>query len=86
MDPHQDNVRAIKCYQKTGFCIIKSLPEHELYEGAMRDCYLGFTCNAIYLPISNGLTVVFQYDFYHISAIFFIRVIRGRQPGHAESD
>ena len=40
MDPHQDNVRAIKCYQKTGFRIIKSLPEHELHEGAMRDCYL----------------------------------------------
>ena len=40
MDPHQDNIRAIKCYQKTGFRIIKSLPEHELHEGAMRDCYL----------------------------------------------
>ena len=40
MDPHQDNVRAIKCYQKAGFRIIKSLPEHELHEGIMRDCYL----------------------------------------------
>ena len=40
MDPHQDNIRAIKCYQKAGFRIIKSLPEHELHEGKMRDCYL----------------------------------------------
>lgn len=40
LDPHQDNVRAIKCYQKAGFRIIKSLPEHELHEGKMRDCYL----------------------------------------------
>ena len=40
LDPHQDNARAIKCYQKTGFRIIKSLPEHELHEGKMRDCYL----------------------------------------------
>lgn len=40
MDPHQDNARAIKCYQKVGFRIIKSLPEHELHEGRMRDCYL----------------------------------------------
>ena len=40
MDPHQDNARAIKCYQKAGFHIIKSLPEHELHEGKMRDCYL----------------------------------------------
>ncbi len=40
MDPHQTNTRAIKCYQKTGFRIIKPLPEHELHEGKMRDCYL----------------------------------------------
>lgn len=40
MDPHQDNIRAIKCYQKVGFRIIKSLPEHELHEGRMKDCYL----------------------------------------------
>lgn len=40
MDPHQDNVRAIRCYQKVGFHIIESLPEHELHEGKMKDCYL----------------------------------------------
>lgn len=40
LDPHQDNARAIRCYQKAGFRIIKSLPEHELHEGKMRDCYL----------------------------------------------
>lgn len=40
MDPHQDNIRAVKCYQKAGFRILKSLPEHELHEGKMRDCYL----------------------------------------------
>ena len=32
--------RALKCYQKAGFRIIKILPEHELHEGKMRDCYL----------------------------------------------
>lgn len=40
LDPHQDNARAIRCYQKAGFRIIKNLPEHELHEGKMRDCYL----------------------------------------------
>ena len=40
MDPHQDNIRAIRCYQKAGFRILRSLPEHELHEGKMRDCYL----------------------------------------------
>lgn len=40
LDPHQDNGRAIKCYQNVGFRIIKNLPEHELHEGRVRDCYL----------------------------------------------
>ncbi len=40
LDPHQNNPRAIKSYQKAGFRIIEDLPEHELYEGKKEDCYL----------------------------------------------
>lgn len=40
LDPHQDNSRAIKMYQKAGFRIIEDLPEHELHEGKKEDCYL----------------------------------------------
>ena len=40
LDPHQDNLRAIKMYQKAGFRIIEDLPEHELHEGKKEDCYL----------------------------------------------
>lgn len=39
-DPHVNNPRAIKSYQKAGFRIIKDLPKHELHEGIMEDCYL----------------------------------------------
>jgi len=40
LDPHQNNPRAIRMYEKVGFKIIKELPEHELREGVMEDCYL----------------------------------------------
>ena len=40
LDPHKDNQRAIKCYEKSGFKIIKELPEHEIFEGTQMDCYL----------------------------------------------
>jgi len=40
LDPHQDNPRAIRMYQKSGFRIIEDLPEHELHEGKKEDCYL----------------------------------------------
>jgi aminoglycoside 2''-phosphotransferase len=40
LDPHQDNPRAIRMYQKAGFRIIEDLPEHELHEGKKEDCYL----------------------------------------------
>lgn len=40
LDPHQDNLRAIKMYQKAGFRIIEDLLEHELHEGKKEDCYL----------------------------------------------
>ena len=40
LDPHQDNSRAIRMYQKAGFRIIEDLPEHELHEGKKQDCYL----------------------------------------------
>ena len=40
LDPHKDNIRAIKCYEKAGFKIIKELPKHEMYEGIKVDCYL----------------------------------------------
>ncbi len=40
LDPHQDNKRAIRMYQKVGFRIIDDLPEHELHEGKKVDCFL----------------------------------------------
>lgn len=40
LDPHQDNKRAIRMYQKAGFRIIEDLPEHELHEGKKEECYL----------------------------------------------
>ena len=40
LDPHKNNPRAIRAYEKAGFKIIKSLPEHELHEGKMEDCWL----------------------------------------------
>ena len=40
LDPHKDNLRAIRMYQKAGFRIIEDLPEHELHEGKKEDCYL----------------------------------------------
>ncbi len=40
LDPHKNNHRAIRAYEKAGFRIIKSLPEHELFEGKKEDCWL----------------------------------------------
>ena len=40
LDPHKNNHRAIRAYEKAGFKVIKILPEHELFEGEMKDCYL----------------------------------------------
>lgn len=40
LDPHKDNARAIRAYQKAGFSVIGELPEHELFEGKYVDCYL----------------------------------------------
>ena len=40
LDPHIDNIRAIKSYEKCGFEIIKDLSNHEHFEGRDVDCYL----------------------------------------------
>ena len=40
LDPHKNNLRAIRMYKKAGFRIIEDLPEHELHEGKKEDCYL----------------------------------------------
>lgn len=40
MDPQSSNERAISCYEKCGFRKVRLLPEHELHEGQMRDCWL----------------------------------------------
>lgn len=40
LDPHTNNQRAIRCYQKVGFKVLKLLPKHELHDGEMVDCYL----------------------------------------------
>lgn len=40
LDPHKNNPRAIRAYQKVGFKIIGELPEHEQFEGQKVDCWL----------------------------------------------
>ena len=40
LDPRVSNARAVRCYQKAGFEVIATLPEHELHEGTCEDCYL----------------------------------------------
>ncbi len=40
LDPHKNNHRAIRAYEKAGFRIVKSLPEHEMFEGKKEDCWL----------------------------------------------
>ena len=40
LDPHADNPRAIRCYEKVGFKKIKFLPKHELHDGELVDCFL----------------------------------------------
>ena len=40
LDPHKNNHRAIRAYEKAGFKTIGSLPEHELFEGKREDCWL----------------------------------------------
>lgn len=40
LDPHDNNPRALRCYEACGFRRIKFLPAHELHEGVMEDCYL----------------------------------------------
>ncbi len=40
LDPHDNNPRALRCYEACGFCKIKLLPAHELHEGVMEDCWL----------------------------------------------
>ncbi len=40
LDPHKDNSRSIRTYQKCGFQIIGELPRHELFEGKKVDCWL----------------------------------------------
>ncbi len=40
LDPHVDNLRAIRAYEKCGFRKLKRLPEHEWHEGRRVDCWL----------------------------------------------
>lgn len=40
MDPQTRNLRAVKCYENSGFKKIKLLPQRELHEGEYRDCWL----------------------------------------------
>ena len=40
LDPHKNNKRAVRAYEKAGFRIVGSLPEHELFEGKKEDCWL----------------------------------------------
>ena len=40
LDPHQNNIRAIRPYERAGFKRITPLPGHELFEGEKVDCWL----------------------------------------------
>lgn len=40
IDPHIDNLRAVRAYEKAGFRKVKVLREHELHEGTRKDCWL----------------------------------------------
>lgn len=40
LDPRKNNFRAIRAYEKAGFRVIGTLPEHELFEGKKEDCLL----------------------------------------------
>lgn len=40
IDPHVDNERAVRSYEKAGFRKLKLLPRHELHEGRQVDCWL----------------------------------------------
>ncbi len=40
IDPHVDNPRAIRAYEKAGFRRLRVLPAHEMHEGAQRDAWL----------------------------------------------
>jgi aminoglycoside 6'-N-acetyltransferase len=40
MDPQTWNKRAVACYTKCGFKIMKVLEKHEKHEEQMKDCYL----------------------------------------------
>ena len=40
MDPQARNERAIRCYEKCGFRKVKLMPEREMHEGLLRDCWL----------------------------------------------
>jgi aminoglycoside 6'-N-acetyltransferase len=40
VDPRTDNPRAIRCYEKAGFRKVIILPEREMHEGRLRDCWL----------------------------------------------
>ncbi|HEX9017712.1 MAG TPA: GNAT family N-acetyltransferase [Anaerolineaceae bacterium] len=40
LDPHVDNLRAIRAYEKCGFRKVKMLTAHELHEGKLVDCWL----------------------------------------------
>ena len=40
LGPHDNNPRALRCYEACGFQKIKFLPAHELREGRWEDCWL----------------------------------------------
>ncbi len=40
IDPHTDNLRAIRSYTAAGFRKVRLLPQHELHEGRRVDCWL----------------------------------------------
>lgn len=39
-DPVVENLRAVRCYEKAGFTIVRRLPRHETIDGEPRDSWL----------------------------------------------
>lgn len=44
IDPHVDNSRAVRAYEKCGFEIVELLEKHELQDGTWRDAWLMEIC------------------------------------------
>lgn len=56
LDPRTDNVRAIRCYEKAGFRIVRLLPRHEQHEDVWHDCWLMERSAPAITPEARGVS------------------------------